>query len=237
MTVAGRENVAVLPMPEWRASGRVPHVEDTVVVAAAIVRDGRLLAARRSGPAHLAGRWELPGGKVEPTDQSERAALVREIDEELGVLVAVGDELGEPTPLGPTSCLRIFNASLLAGEPRPKQAHSAVCWLRVGELGTVAWVDADRPAVALLAARLHHRVPVGTSPASDVPTSTTAVSLPSAADVSQALQGSDGVLDGSGHDRSLGLFRGRAGPPARPDVPRGGPRSGYERGGSGEYAR
>jgi 8-oxo-dGTP diphosphatase len=205
-------------------------VEDTVVVAAAIVRDGRLLAARRTGPPRLAGRWELPGGKVEPTDESERAALVREIDEELGVLVAVGDQLGAAIPLGPSCCLRIFNASLLAGEPRPKQAHSAVCWLRAGELGTVDWVEADRSAVALLAVRLRHRAPVGTAPAATV-------SLPPAADVSQGFQGSDGVLDGSGHDRSLGLFRGRAGPPAWPDARLGGSCSGYERDGSGEYAR
>lgn len=36
------------------------------VVGAAIVRDGRVLAARRTFPAEAAGRWELPGGKVEP---------------------------------------------------------------------------------------------------------------------------------------------------------------------------
>ena len=53
------------------------------VVGAAIVRDGRVLAARRTTPPEPAGRWELPGGKVEP-GETAAAALVREIGEELG---------------------------------------------------------------------------------------------------------------------------------------------------------
>lgn len=56
-----------------------------VVVGAALFDDGgRLLAARRSAPPELAGRWELPGGKVEPGERPD-AALVRELREELGV--------------------------------------------------------------------------------------------------------------------------------------------------------
>ena len=59
-----------------------------VVVGAAIVRDGRVLACRRTSPVEAAGRWELPGGKVEPGETPE-AALVREVREELGVGVAI----------------------------------------------------------------------------------------------------------------------------------------------------
>ena len=84
----------------------MPHnlgvAERQVVVGAAIVRDGRVLAARRTAPASAAGRWEFPGGKVEPGRRAE-AALVREIDEELGVRIgstrwlagaeAIGDAL------------------------------------------------------------------------------------------------------------------------------------------------
>ena len=58
-----------------------------VVVAAAIVRDGRVLAARRTQPANVAGRWELPGGKVDPGETPEQA-LVRELREELGIETA-----------------------------------------------------------------------------------------------------------------------------------------------------
>jgi 8-oxo-dGTP pyrophosphatase MutT (NUDIX family) len=53
-----------------------------IVVGAAVVRDGRVLAARRTRPAAAAGRWELPGGAVEP-GEDEQTALARELREEL----------------------------------------------------------------------------------------------------------------------------------------------------------
>jgi 8-oxo-dGTP diphosphatase len=61
-------------------------VDRQVVVGAAIVRDGRLLAARRTAPASAAGRWEFPGGKVEPGERPEET-LIRELAEELGIAV------------------------------------------------------------------------------------------------------------------------------------------------------
>ena len=68
--------------------------EVTVVVAGAIVHQGKVLVARRTRPAELAGRWELPGGKVDP-GESDAAGLVRELREELGVEVEVGDRIGD----------------------------------------------------------------------------------------------------------------------------------------------
>src|SRR5690606_41296970 len=65
---------------------------------AAIVRAGRLLAQQRGYPDHLAGQWELPGGRVEP-GETEVDALVRECVEELGVQVRVGDRVGPDVPL------------------------------------------------------------------------------------------------------------------------------------------
>jgi 8-oxo-dGTP diphosphatase len=58
-----------------------------VVVGAAIVRDRRVLAARRSAPAALAGGWEFPGGKVEPGERPEQT-LIRELHEEIGIDVS-----------------------------------------------------------------------------------------------------------------------------------------------------
>ncbi len=192
----------------------------TVVVGAAIIRDGRLLAARRTAPARLAGRWELPGGKVEP-GEGEAAALVREIDEELGVRVRVGSMVGPQTWLSPSAVLRVFNATLLAGEPRPLADHSAVRWLTRDELTHLDWVDADLPAVRRIAASL----PAGASAPS-----------PPLAGTGQPPKGCDGVSDGSTPDRSLGMGFGRAGP-TPPDPPRGARRrSEHERDGNGEDA-
>src|SRR5205085_10547613 len=61
-----------------------------LVVAALIERAGEVLVARRKEAGERAGLWEFPGGKVEP-GEGERAALARELREELGVRVQVGE--------------------------------------------------------------------------------------------------------------------------------------------------
>ena len=60
------------------------------VVAAIIERDGKILLAQRPAHSDQAGLWEFAGGKVEP-DESQRQALVRELNEELGIEATVGD--------------------------------------------------------------------------------------------------------------------------------------------------
>ena len=72
---------------------------------ASIVEDGRVLAARRTGPPELAGQWELPGGKVDP-GETEADALARELAEELGIEVAVGERVGADVDLGDNQVLR-----------------------------------------------------------------------------------------------------------------------------------
>jgi 8-oxo-dGTP diphosphatase len=123
-----------------------------VVVGAAIVRDGRVLAARRSAPPELAGGWEFPGGKVEP-GESEPSALMRECREELGVRVTVGELLGS-APLSRGFVLHVYLAALVAGEPRPLQDHDELRWLAADELDSVDWLPAERPALAAVAALL-----------------------------------------------------------------------------------
>ena len=61
-----------------------------LVVAALIERGGEVLVARRKEKGERAGLWEFPGGKVE-AGEGERAALARELREELGVRVQVGE--------------------------------------------------------------------------------------------------------------------------------------------------
>src|SRR3954468_18040154 len=87
-----------------------------VIVAAVIITDGRVLACERSAPPEVAGRWEFPGGKVEPGETDE-AALARECVEELGVRVEVGDRVGPDVPLAHgRAVLRVFAVRLIGGD-------------------------------------------------------------------------------------------------------------------------
>ncbi|MFF0205776.1 (deoxy)nucleoside triphosphate pyrophosphohydrolase [Streptomyces sp. NPDC005017] len=127
--------------------------EHTVVVGAALVDDGRLLAARRSAPPELAGRWELPGGKVEPGETPE-AALERELREELGVDTDVLARVPGEWPLREPYVLQVWTARLRpgSGEPKPLQDHDELRWLGPDELWDVDWLDQDVPAVRQVAA-------------------------------------------------------------------------------------
>jgi 8-oxo-dGTP diphosphatase len=130
-------------LAEWR-----PVDEPQVVVGAAIWRDGRLLAARRSAPSALAGGWELPGGKVDPGESDEQA-LLREIAEELGVRIELTARVGTDWPLAPGLVLRVWNARLAdpAGDPLPLQDHDELRWLAPSELEAVDWLPGDRAPV------------------------------------------------------------------------------------------
>jgi 8-oxo-dGTP diphosphatase len=122
-----------------------------IVVGAAIVRHGRVLAARRAVPADLAGQWEFPGGKVEP-GESDVDGLTRECREELGVQIGVGELLG--CIESPGFALRVYLAELIAGEPQPLADHDELRWLGAAELENVAWLPADRRLIAALRSRL-----------------------------------------------------------------------------------
>jgi 8-oxo-dGTP diphosphatase len=122
----------------------------TVVVAAAIERDGRYLAARRTKPDWAAGRWEFPGGKVEP-GESDTDALAREIREELGVEISVGARVPGEWPLHDDLVLHLYVATLTDGEPQPLDHHDALRWITPEEFDEVAWLESDVHAVTILA--------------------------------------------------------------------------------------
>ena len=121
----------------------------TVVVAAAIERDGRYLAARRTRPEDVAGRWEFPGGKVEPRE-SEEQALAREIREELGVEIAVGRRIPGEWPLRDGLVLHLYVATLVDGEPAPLEQHDEIRWVMAEDFDAVDWLPSDVDAVRSL---------------------------------------------------------------------------------------
>jgi 8-oxo-dGTP diphosphatase len=115
-----------------------------VVVGAALVREGRLLAARRTAPPDAAGRWELPGGKVDPGETAD-VAVVREVTEELGCEAAVEHWLEGGEPIGEDALLLVAVCRLVGGEPRAGDSHDDLRWLGPDELDDVDWLEPDRP--------------------------------------------------------------------------------------------
>ena len=137
--------------PERHVNG---YPSPRVIVAAIIIMDGRVLACERSAPREVAGRWEFPGGKVEP-GESDAEALARECAEELGVRVTVGERVGPDVPLAHgRAVLRVFRVTLLDGDVPRALEHTAMRWLATDELMTVPWLPADAPIVAELPALL-----------------------------------------------------------------------------------
>ena len=125
-----------------------------LVVGGAVLRDGRVLASRRTSPAHLAGLWEFPGCKVE-AGETEQQALVSELREELGCKAVVGERVGPDLRLGETAVLRVWTATI-TGDPQLID-HDEHRWLGVDELDDVPWIPADAPVVDELRRRLAHR--------------------------------------------------------------------------------
>ena len=133
----------------------MPDVVAAVIVDS-LIEPRRVLASRRTRPAALKGRWEFPGGKVEPGESAE-AALIREVQEELDVTLMLGEELmpsGSYWPISERLTLRIFWAEIFVGTPTPGESHDQVRWLSADDLYRVDWLDADREALAIVADEL-----------------------------------------------------------------------------------
>ncbi len=124
------------------------------VVGAAIVEHGRCLVARRGPGRSFAGKWEFPGGKVEPGEAPE-VALAREIHEELGLTIEVQGLIarGEASVSSRPLVLDVYAARIRAGELCLHE-HAEACWVSEPSLFGYDWADADIPIVAPVAAFL-----------------------------------------------------------------------------------
>jgi mutator protein MutT len=121
----------------------------TVVAAAIIERDGRLLVTRRVRNTHLEGLWEFPGGKCEP-DETVEACLRRELREELGVDSRVGDEVLVTEHDYPALTVRLhFHRCAIQGEPQPLLGQQ-MRWLPREELEAREFPEADRRLIEIL---------------------------------------------------------------------------------------
>jgi 8-oxo-dGTP diphosphatase len=124
----------------------------TVVAAALIDAQRRVLLQQRAPDRDMAGLWEFPGGKVEEGELPEDA-LVRELGEELGIHMpgsALTPACFASAPVaGRHMILLLYICRAWTGEPRPLDA-TALKWLRPDEMDPDEMPPADRPLIAML---------------------------------------------------------------------------------------
>ncbi len=135
------------------STGRIP----VLVVAAVIIEDGRVLLSQRKPGTHLAGTWELPGGKVEPGEEP-RAALARELEEELGIVTTIGAPVEVTFHAYPQKdvLLLFFEATRTRGSPPPRALDVAdVRWAKADELRDELFPPADVAVLARVRALLY----------------------------------------------------------------------------------
>ena len=116
------------------------------VVAAVIKKENKIFCTQR-GYGELKGGWEFPGGKIE-AGETPQAALVREIKEELGADIIVGDLIETVEYDYPSFHLSMdcFWCELISEEIELKE-HEDAKWINKDELKTVDWLPADEELI------------------------------------------------------------------------------------------
>jgi|SRR5882672_6248128 len=123
------------------------------VVAALIVKDGKILACQRTRHQVMPLKWEFPGGKIEEGEQP-RDAMRRELQEELGIEAVVGDEVSRVVheyPGGGSVELRFYVVRNYQGEIE-NRIFTEIRWVSRAELGKLDFLEADVTVLKDLAA-------------------------------------------------------------------------------------
>jgi len=144
-------DVLVLDRETWEAAQKAKPM--LLVVAVALIDlDGRVLLAQRPPGKSMAGFWEFPGGKLDPGETPE-AALVRELQEELGI--DVGESCLAPIAFASHDydsfhlMMPLYACRQWRGQVQPREGQS-LAWVRAPRLGDYLMPPADIPLVALL---------------------------------------------------------------------------------------
>lgn len=122
-------------------------------VAIAVIVDSaqRVLLTQRPWHVPHGGFWEFPGGKIEP-DESSEAALIREVDEEVGLKVEHPEILGQIHHVYPDKevTLIIFRVTQFKGKPRCLEGQLAMKWIHQNELDPREFPEANREVIAMI---------------------------------------------------------------------------------------
>ena len=120
------------------------------VTAAIIEEGGRVFVAKRGPGRHLAGKWEFPGGKIEPGETPEQA-LKRELAEELGISCEVGEFLCAAVYDGTAPSLELLAYRVRRGPGAIElREHAEACWVAPADLAGMDLPESDRRVVELL---------------------------------------------------------------------------------------
>jgi mutator protein MutT len=117
------------------------------VACALIERDGLVLAAQRSATMNLPLKWEFPGGKLE-ADESAEECLQRELAEEMGIVISVGQRLPLHTHSYDSFTVTLYPfICTIASGTITLHEHAAMVWLPPEKLHTLDWAEADLPVI------------------------------------------------------------------------------------------
>ena len=120
------------------------------VTAAILAKDGRIIIAQRKSSDHLSGKWEFPGGKIEPGETPE-VCLARELKEEFDIDVAIGEHLGSNVHHYDHVSIELmaYRASWVGGAIKMND-HKAYRWVTIDQLTEFDFAPADVPLVDML---------------------------------------------------------------------------------------